>query len=435
MILGIFLTSNVGDLLLNKAFQNSKTSITKKFCEYITKHGQIPLCIELSGNYFMHVKVNDVYLVICYEDFVLSPFYLNHKLKQRIEVCTDLMGVFNEHNILKNIGMVCDVLTDILDSGEIHSTSYYAVWKKGISESQTLLSMLPANLFGSPNDPKLVASSDSSKIPLAQATTEIIDNESVYVDLIEEISIIVGENGAPLHSKVMGKMSVKSYLSQHINVLVNFASNLIYDQNKQDVLSTDTVLSQCQFSKKVNHTEFPKQLLISTEQGYNHALDYCVKDISFNLPFTLYNSITVSSEKSISIEFKFYCNTQDGFSPINFKASLPLPSNTISVSGKSSLHSIKFSHDIKNCLLSWSSELIASQSHHSVVVNIVLSDISPLTFLELHAVNLSFEIPSMCLSGVNISNVKIPNNTHKAIKKWARCLTHTKAYQFMLKRP
>nr|CAB3222359.1 AP-4 complex subunit mu-1-like [Phallusia mammillata] len=442
MLLGIFMASEGGEVIVRKDFLYSSTKWTPvTFTRELKRKGRdLPMSIQLEDMFYFHVKLDSVLLVAVTTVGTMSCYVVLAYLESLSDFLKDLLGTVNPQNIFSNIGLVYEVICESTDAGfprlvekEKLKTLLCNAVRPAKSNSPHFLSILPDNLFGAVGDAnKRVACSEATKKPIKTKSTQELDKQELFVDLIEKLSVIIDSRGVVLHYGLNGKLQVKSYLDNAANVSVTFSQ----DSKLKDAFNN------ARFHANVDKSKLPREIRAQVCPGTYTAMNYSldIRDESTSMPFTLYgNFVPVPEDKLVMINLKLHSSLPPRNPATNFVGTIRLPYSTLTASGSSSLANMELTYDKHKQLIQFTSPLYPGESHHSVSVKVLVKDWSPALVYELNSVVLEFEAPMFCQSGLRINNLKVesPNSTSSGpgsvVSRWVRYLTHSKSYEFYLK--
>ncbi|XP_039266151.2 AP-4 complex subunit mu-1-like [Styela clava] len=450
MLNGVFLINSLGDVLACKNLSAAKYTWSPKIFfqrglqKFINK--VLPPCIEIDNVFYTHASSDEIFVVAVSDSEEISPILMMISLQNFIKECADLIGDMKSENVLLHSAVVYELLIQTFGLSHPDNISQHAIneckqmGNTGYTEAG-MFPFMPENLFGvSPSkEEKYMKESSASKAPLASQQEK---KNEIFVDLIEYLIAIIDKDGQVIHADIKGSLSTKSYLTNTVSVQIALPDKII-EENPTDTSDTDKIFItakrfRCKKSSKETQNEFPLVKHLSGP-GLNPIMDYNVASDNLKLPFTMYHNFSKTNKGSmieLALTCKIFCALPLGISPINWSASFPLPSKLISVSGTSSLKSIHFTQSKDKRTLHMQSPVFPAQSHHSITLILLLSEILPFMVYEMPHLNIKFEVPNLCISNMRIQSLKVQNinsNTSSTVTKWARCVTHSNDYTFELK--
>lgn len=401
-------------------------------------------CIELDGVYYVHVEQKSVHLVAATDNRSMSPVLLLESMNCFVKTLIDLLGEMSTDAILSQITVVYELIVKTFGSGypsDINQQALTECRKMAVNSDgdSKLFPFVPSNLFGvvPSQEEKYEMAGAAAKAPLT-AKTNKENEQNIFVDLTEYLTAVIDCDGRVMCTNIRGTLSTKSYISQPVEVTITLPSNIT---EKATEGNTSIVLDLKRFHhEKKAMTDLDKNFPVIrhvTHQGLTQIMDYHIQPHEITLPFSMYHNFIITPEKptEVKLNCKLFCSLPSGCSPINWNARLPLPTKLVTVTGSSSLKSMRFTADKDKRYLSITAPLFPSQSHHSINVVMLLSEKTSYTKYEVPHLNMQFEISNLCISKMKICSLKVKNaasSSTTGIKKWVRYVTHCKDYQFHL---
>ena len=206
MLSGILLFNQKGELLILRAFrQDMRPRLADVFRIQVISNAQIrsPI-LTLGSTTFSHIKSENIYIVGVTKGNVNSALVFEF-LYKLVNLGRSYFGRFDEEAVKSNFVMIYELLDEILDFGYPQNT-----------ETETLKMYITTEGVQSQR-PTI---EDSSKITM-KATGAMSwrrDNikyrkNEAFVDVIEDVNLLVSANGTVLRADVNGAIEMRAYLT------------------------------------------------------------------------------------------------------------------------------------------------------------------------------------------------------------------------------
>lgn len=447
MINGIFIINTDGDILAQKSFLASTQNWNPEiFYRHAVKKSSTTIlspCTKIEEMYYIHASEGEVYAVAALETPHIASFLMVESLNRFTKECTDLIGDLTSKNIMNHIAVVYELIIKtfgLCQPGIVSKNAINECKQLAATEEGKAFDFIPDNLFGvrTAKENRYVKPGEASKAPLASQKDAV---DEVFLDMIEHLTAVINPDGQLFNIQLNGEMNSKSYLNSPVKLHINLSENIV-DASNSDRQSGKVNVTAKRFHSPVDSDDmksnFPSFTHLS-HPGLNHILNYQVDTSETMLPFTMYHNFT-KTQKGPMTELllccKIFCALPAGVCATKWSSTLPLPSKLHSLRAASSLQSVTFSEDTERKFLTINTPIFPSQSHHSVTITLLLSEVLPYMKFQMPFLNVSFEIPDMCISSMNIHSLKVHNvatNSSKSIGRWVRRSTRCKDFEFQLR--
>ncbi|KAK2195470.1 bifunctional Mu homology domain/Longin-like domain superfamily/AP-2 complex subunit mu [Babesia duncani] len=357
-----------------------------------------PPIFQQNGVFFFYINRSGLYFVAT-SLYKMPPNYvleLLQRITQALKVChklkclfQDFFGSLSEDSLRKNYALAYELLDEMLHYGYPQCTSTAELKKKvyNVAAAPTLHPLERLRSAGMRS--KAVAPSYTSQRPISQAS-----KNEIFVDVLERLTAILGPNGTVVNANIDGQIQIKSFLHNSPRVQLALNETIAIGQHgKQMGVPT---LDFCTFDECVDLSKFDKSKIIemAPPQGEFTAMTYRVWR-NVPLPFKIVPSLDITAVKTrlvISIVSNMPQNLV-----ANIKMTCGLPKGITDINVSSSQGGV-YDHSLHQ--LKWDLIRIVGGSEARTKATIYHETQTLLNKRDFGPINLSFELPLYCPSGV-----------------------------------
>uniref|UniRef100_A0AAQ5Z932 AP-4 complex subunit mu-1 n=1 Tax=Amphiprion ocellaris TaxID=80972 RepID=A0AAQ5Z932_AMPOC len=419
MISQIFILSSKGDHLIYKDFRGeSGGDAVGVFYEKVTAltGDQPPVVMSHKGLHFVHVRQGGLYWVAT-TTADSSPFTIIEFLNRLSALVKDYCGSLSEKSVQMNFALIYELLDEAVDYGYIQTTSS-DVLKNFIqteavsSRPFSLFDLSNVGLFGAETQQSKVAPSSAATRPI-QSSREQGGKSEIFVDVIERMSVVIGSNGMLMKADVEGEIRVKCYLPN----CSGYGAAVRVDE--------------VSFHQMVRLDEFDSHriLRLCPSQGEQMVMQYQLSDdLPSAPPFRLFPTIERDSGGRLLMYLKLRCDLPPKSAAINVAATIPVPKGSLSLSQE--LSSPDQSAELKpqSRAVVWKIPRFTGGMQLSALFKLEVPGLSSASLLEVGPVGLSFELPKLTATGLQIRFLRLSPVQPGPSQRWVRYVTHSDSY-------
>ncbi|KAH3675576.1 hypothetical protein WICMUC_002665 [Wickerhamomyces mucosus] len=411
MINALFIFNERGDVLISKFLKEGvKRNISDVFKIQVVLNveNKSPV-LTLGSTTFIHIRFNHLYLMVV----TRSNTDLSNILEYLFNFKSLLFQYFIEvdEDIVKDyFTTIYDLIDETLQYGYPQSINFNQL-KEIIPQPNELLSS--KSIFRKPNTQQVQSSkifdqTNNDSIPWRSKGIKYKKNE-IYLDVIENLNILISSNGTLLRSFINGLILVDVKLSG-----IPQCEMMIHDIS---------IVQDLKFHKCVELNKFDRDNIVQfiPPDSEFQLLTYKCQQIS-KLPF----NVTIDFEElSNEIKFDIKIKSLYGRNSIanDFVLNIPIVHNLIDYKVLKSGGSFEFVKDIKT--FKWNFSQFQGLTENSL--NLTIKTIkSTQLILQKPSIYLDFEILSNS-SGLSLNYLKVKEN-YKVIK-WIRYITKPQSYE------
>ncbi|XP_028322141.1 AP-4 complex subunit mu-1-like [Gouania willdenowi] len=436
MIHQIFILSSKGDHLLYKDFRGETCSdLVNVFYEMVTAlpGDQPPVVMRHKDRYFVHVRQGGLFWVAT-TTADSSPFTIIEFLNRLSALVKDYCGVLNETNITENFALIYELLDEVLDYGYIQTTSSDIlknfIQTEAVSSKQfNLFDLSNVGLFGADTQQSKVAPSTAATRPI-QGSREGGKSE-IFVDVIERMSVVIGSNGVLMKADVEGEIRVKCYMPNCSEIRIGLNEEFSIGKSQLRGYGAAVRVDECSFHQAVRLDEFDNHriLRLSPSQGELTVMQYLLSDeLPSAPPFRLFPTIERDKGGRLIVYLKLRCDLPPNSVALNLCATVPVPRGSLSLSQELSSPDQRAELRPESRAVVWNIPRFAGGTQLSALFKLDIPDLSSASLLEVGPVSLSFELPKLTATGLQIRFLRLSPIQPSQSQRWVRYVTHSDSY-------
>jgi AP-2 complex subunit mu-1 len=433
MASSIVLINIKGEVLIYRSYKyDVSRQETMEFCRKIiaTKEAKEKPIIYMNGVSYLHTTEGEVTILATTKSNVNSAMIFNF-LYNFIKICKSYFGEWSEAQIKNNFVLIYELLDEVMDYGYPQ-----------ITESDVLKKLITQG--GLKNDAETAMKLQKT---LTQITGQVswreegifYKNNEVFIDVIENVNLLISKTGEIIKSEVMGCVQVRPQLSGWPECKFGMNDKLQISQSKNPSSTTKGIsIEDIRFDQCVRLSDFNKD-----------------RTITFIPPDKLFNLMTYRVTENVIIPFKVYCNIIENPIPdnpsipqnidldLNVKAlfdrllyaqdvviKIQIPKNATKVKTHSNLGKAK--HEVDKGAIIWRIKKIFGDKDCKLKCEIPLIPVNDPKPWSRAPISMEFNIPMFTSSGLRVRFLKITEKSGYKPMKWIRYVTKAGEFQFRI---
>uniref|UniRef100_A0A3P8WY45 AP-4 complex subunit mu-1 n=2 Tax=Cynoglossus semilaevis TaxID=244447 RepID=A0A3P8WY45_CYNSE len=434
MISQLFILSSKGDHLIYKDFRGEAgNDVINVFYEKVTAlpGDQPPVVMSHRDLHFVHVRQGGLYWVATTTSAGSSPFTIIDFLNRLAALVTDYCGSLSEKSVQMNFALIYELLDEVVDYGYIQTTSSDVL--KNFIQTEAVSSR-PFSLFDLSNVGLFGAETQQSKVAPSSAATRPIQSsrdQGVFVDVIERLSVIIGSNGAVMKADVEGEIKVKCYMLNCSEMRIGLNEEFSIGRSTLRGYGAAVHVDECRFHQAVKLDEFDDHriLKLCPSQGEQTVMQYQLSDnLPSPPPFRLFPTIERDNRGRLLIYMKLRCDLPPKSAAINVSVSVPVPKGCVSLSQELSSPEQRCELKPQSRSLVWTVPRCSGGTQLSAVFKLDVPGLSSASMLEVGPVGLTFELPKLTSTGLQIRFLRLTPVQPGPSQRWVRYVTHSDSY-------
>ncbi|KAM9312979.1 AP-4 complex subunit mu-1 [Gastrophryne carolinensis] len=445
MISQLFILSSKGDLLIHKDYRGSSSHTNMADGLYLKLSSlsadQAPVVMEHEGGHFIHTRHRGLYFVMSLNSSD-SPFMYIDLLNRLASLIRDYCGDLSEPVVRLNFALIYELLDEVLDFGYVQTTSTdmlknFIQCDPVVTKPFNLLDLSSVGLFGADTQQSKIAPSSASSRPVLSSRHQLSEQNEIFLDVIERMTVAVGANGTLLKADVQGELRLKSFYPNCPELRIGVSEEFCVGSSELRGYGSAVRVDSCQFHESVRLDEFDigRILKVLPPQGELTLMQYQISDsLSSALPFHLFPSVERDPGSSrLRIYLKLRCDLSPKSQAINVCVQMMVPKGTTSISQELSSPDQSAELSLNTQSLTWNIPRFRGGSQLSALFKVDVSGSAPLpSVLDLPPVNISFQVPSHTSSGLQIRFLRLRSERPTPIHTWVRYLTQSDSYSVRL---
>lgn len=382
------------------------------------------LRIADKGLSFIHIRHSNIFLVAVTRKNSNATMILAF-LYKLVQVFTDYFKCVDEESIRDNFVVIYELLDEMMDFGFPQ-----------ISESKILRSYITQDYR--------VSETSTASLPVAATNAVSWRSEGirhsrneVFLDVIEQVNILVSGSGTLLRSEIIGKMMMKSYLSGMPNLKLGLNDRLQFEANSANGTperrGKSVDLEDIKFHQCVRLAKFENDRTISFIPP-----DGAFELMSYRLNTQVKPPIWVDAvieQRATRIDYVVKARTQLKPRAIanNVKISIPVLPDVDTPKFKCSSGSAKYAPD--RDVIVWSIKQFKADRDAVMRGHFLMPSIGKSQDGEnatKRPITVEFEVPYFTISGLQVRFLKVVERSGYAASPWVRYKLMAGDYQIRM---
>eukprot|EP01119_Soliformovum_irregulare_P019432 TRINITY_DN6146_c0_g1_i1.p1 TRINITY_DN6146_c0_g1~~TRINITY_DN6146_c0_g1_i1.p1 ORF type:complete len:277 (-),score=72.31 TRINITY_DN6146_c0_g1_i1:22-852(-) len=253
----------------------------------------------------------------------------------------------------------------------------------------------------------------------------------IFLDVVEEVHLLMAANGAVLRSEVQGAIKVRCCLSGMPDIQLALDDKARFQSSHQVIRNPHAPVEDLCFHQAVRLDRFNTDRVISLTppDGAFELMGYRVHQ---NIkPLILVESI-VESHKGSRVEYvvKARSNFKERTTAENVIISIPVPSDVDTPQFKTSIGTVMYAPE-QNLVL-WTIKHFQGGKEYQMKAHFGLQTISA-EEIKFRPVSVQFRIPNFSISGIRVRYLKVEERSGYSALTWVRYATQSGSYQIKSK--
>uniref|UniRef100_A0A665UBD5 MHD domain-containing protein n=1 Tax=Echeneis naucrates TaxID=173247 RepID=A0A665UBD5_ECHNA len=399
MISQVFILSSQGDHLIYKDFRGEAGSdVVNLFYEKVTAltGDQPPVVMRHKDVHFVHVRQGGLYWVAT-TTADTSPFTIIEFLNRLTALVKDYCGSLSERSVQMNFALIYELLDEVVDYGYIQTTSSdilknFIQTEAVSSKPFSLFDLSNVGLFGAETQQSKVAPSSAATRPI-QSSRDQGGKSEIFVDVIERMLVVIGSNVS--------------------SVLFHSPSDLWWSFSGYGAAVR---VDECSFHQAVRLDEFDslRILRLCPSQGEQTVMQYQLSDdLPSAPPFRLFPTIERDNGGRLLMYMKLRCDLPPKRSVLSQELSSPDQSAELQPQSRAVV---------------WKIPRFPGGTQLSALFKLEVPGFSSASMLEVGPVSLSFELPKITATGLQIRFLRLSPFQPGPAQRWVRYVTHSDSY-------
>ncbi|GBG34652.1 AP-1 complex subunit mu-1 [Hondaea fermentalgiana] len=418
----IFFTDLKGKILISRNYRGDvPVSCIERFATRIQEEEEAdrkPVFTEQDVT-FVYIKYNNLYVLSVTKKNANVFTMMNYMVR----LCGVLKGYFgevSEESIRDNFVIIYELLDETMDFG-FPQTTEEKILREYITQSSFRLEKQPRPPMALTN-------------AVSWRSEGIVHRKNeVFLDVIEELNLLVSASGQVLHSEILGKIKMKSFLSGMPELKLGLNDKLMFKASGRNYAKGKAVeLEDVKFHQCVRLARFENDRTISfiPPDGEFELMSY---RLNTHVKPLIWVEAVVEPHKSSRIEYLITARSQFKSRSIanNVEITIPVPTDVDSPSFKTTIGTVTYVPD-KDAIV-WSIKQFYGAKEVVMRAHFGLPSTSdPNDTSWKQPASVKFEIPYFTVSGIQVRYLKIIERSGYSALPWVRYITQNGDYSLRM---
>lgn len=381
---------------------------------------------EESGYTFIYTRVNDVYFLIV-SRVNCNPLTQITFLRRMISIFESYMGHVNEESVRDNFVIIYELLDETMDFGFPQYTEEKVlkeyITQEGLiqlfDEEELQVKVLPAAVTG-------IGGATPWRLP----GIKYRKNE-VFLDVVENINLLVGQDGETLSSEIIGALKMKVQLSGMPDLKLGLNDKVFFDATGKKPVGKTVELEDIKFHHCVKLNRFESDRVISfvPPDGDFELMTYRL-NTKIRPLIHVEASVTRHGTSRVEMQLKARSTCKKSSTAAFVDIQIPIPIDADKPEAKVSQGTIKYVPE--QAMLLWSIKNFPGGKEFACRLQYTLPSVraSDPSVTSRKPISVKFEIPYFTASGFQVRYLKVtePKLNYEALP-WVRYITQSGDYQ------
>lgn len=421
MASSILLLNSRGEVLIYRSYRDdiSRTEVSQ-FCTQVVaaKEASERPIVTLNGVHYAHITQNSITLVAVSASNINIAMIVQFLYKLVELFKAYFSGEFTEVAIRKNYVLIYELLDEIVDFG-LPQITEPEVLKQFITQGGIKKEIKDEQIIG--------ALIQATGVTSWRAEGIKYKRNEVYIDVIENVNVLMSSKGTVLRSDVTGQIMVKSQLSYMPECKFGMNDKLAMASESHN-LDKGIAIDDIKFHQCVRLGKFDKDRAITfiPPDGVFELMTYRVTE-NINLPFKIMPIVQEYGTSKIEISLKIKSMFDRNLFATSVVIKIPTPRNT----GKTSIFVVsgKAKYEPEQSAIVWRIRRFPGDSEYSLRGSVNLVATSTEKTWSKPPISIDFQVPMFTASGLRIRFLRIIEKSNYKPIKWIRYITKAGSYQ------
>lgn len=431
MASSIVLINYKGEVLIYRTYKyDVSRQETMEFCRKIiaTKEAKEKPIINMNGVSYIHTSEGEVTVLATTKTNSNAAMIFSF-LYSLIKIFKSYFTEFTEQKIKSNFVLIYELLDEIMDYGYPQ-----------ITDSNLLKKYITQEGFKGDESNKLLVEM------LTQVTGAVswrglnihYNSNEVYLDVIENIHLLISKTGEIIKSEIMGVVSLKSNLSGWPECKFGMNDKLQISQSKNASTTKGISIEDIRFHQCVRLSDFNKDRTITfiPPDGVFELMSFRVTE-NIIIPFKLYCNIIETPSKDnpqIPQAIDLDLNVKALFDRLLFAQDviirIQIPKNATNAKTHTNLGKAK--HEPEKSAIVWRIKKVNGEKECKLKCEIPLISVKDPKPWSRSPISMEFNIPMFTASGLRVRFLKVSEKSGYKPLKWIRYITKAGDFQFRI---
>jgi len=430
MITAILFLNQKGDVIISRFYRDDvNRNDTEQFRTTVVqaKNFTVPI-MQLGNTHFLYIRHQDIF-VCALTTFNANTALVFQFLQTLVSVFKSYFGTLDEDSIKNNFVLIYELLDETIDNGYPQNC-------------QADLLKLYITQQGVKSE-KALADSDKSTSITIQATGAIswrkpnirYAKNEVFIDVIENVNLLMSSKGTPLRSDVTGQVVMKVFLSGMPECRFGLNDRVTLEKERSEKTAKSKSSSQgieiddCTFHQCVRLGKFEtdRTITFTPPDGEFQLMAYRVTDNIVH-PFRVKPIIREQGRTRIELDVKVKSVFPSKLFAQAVVILIPLPKTTALARVTSSAGKAKYRAEDGGIV--WKVRRFPGETEYGLSGEVELMASTSEKTWARSPITMDFQIPMFTASGLHVRFLKVVEKSQYETIKWVRYITKAGSCHF-----
>ena len=435
MFSALFIATAKGEILIFRQFKdNVSRQECVAFCNKVIaskEFGDIPIR-RLGDCSFVHIGMSDMHLVAATKDNSNACLMVKflYKLQDLLKQYNNNQAV-DESAVRRQFVLIYELIDEVVDFGYPQITEH-EILRRYVTQG----GLKPEDL----NDEdrlKQITIAATGATPWRPEGVKYKKNE-VYIDVIENVNVLLSKKGTLLKADVQGQVMVKCQLSGMPECKFGMNDKLVMNRagaqpsaaptSDKGIALDDVKLHQC---VRLSKFEQERAITFIPPDGQFELMSYRITD-NVACPFKILPVIAERGRTKIDVTLKIKSVFDKAISATNVVIKIPCPKAT-AVANVIAISAGRAKYEPENDALVWRIRRFPGETEYVVQAELdLVPTVQDKGWVAKPPISLDFQVPMFTASGLRVRFLRIQEKSNYKPVKWIRYVTKAGTYQHRL---
>jgi AP-2 complex subunit mu-1 len=437
MLSTLFISTVKGEILIFRQFKDNVTRHEcQAFCSKMiaSKEATDKPIYRLSDCSFVHIPFNDLTLVAATKENSNACLIVKFLYK-----FADLLkqynsgGAVDESAVRRQFVLIYELIDEIIDYG-FPQIMEHEILRKYVTQG----GLRPEDLNDEENLKQITVAATGAT-PWRPEGVKYKKNE-VYIDVIENVNVLVSKKGTLLKADVQGSVMVKCQLSGMPECKFGMNDKLVMTKAGASTTSPappsmdkGIALDDVRFHQCVRLSKFEQERAITfiPPDGQFELMSYRITE-NVACPFKILPVVVERGRTKIDVTIKMKSVFEKSIAANNVVVKVPCPKSTASASF-AHVSGGKAKYEPANDALVWRIRRFPGETEFVLQAEIdLVPTMHDKGWLSKPPISIDFQVPMFTASGLRVRFLRVQEKSNYKPVKWIRYITKAGSYQHRL---
>ncbi|KAF8820909.1 mu1 adaptin [Cardiosporidium cionae] len=436
MIDAVLLVSMGGEVLIGRTYKGDTARVDGLlFAQSVvlTKELSDKPIRSIGSSHFVHIVVGSVIFVASTRENANFTLIVKVLYKFSELLSSYFGGKLTDNIVRKNFVLVYELLDEIVDGGYPQILEL-DVLKRYITQGERMKEDL--------NDEAILKKITVQATGSCSWRAEGIKyrKNEIYIDVVEQVNMLVSQGGQLLRADVTGQIMVKSMLSGMPECKFGMNDKLIINKTKPIAEGTrqgetranttrSIALDDCRFHQCVRLSAFDLERTITfiPPDGHFELMTYRTTE-NINLPFKIFPVLQEKGRTKLDVSLLLKSTFSRVLVACNIVIQIPLPEHSAKVNVTTQTLG-KARYETSKHMLIWRIKRFPGESECSLIAEADLVPSMQKRKWSRPPISMSFKVPMFMSSGLTVRFLRVQEKANYKPIKWIRYVTKAGSYQ------